>query len=334
LRDAENLLQQITTYYGTDITLKQAQATLGVTGDWRVKELVKHIVNNDLPAGMVTIHSVNNDGLDLRQFTRELVEHLRVLLLVKTGASEAVSVTAEDAAELRDLAGKVPLEKILKAARLFGQIEFGLDNYSTLPLELALVDCSMTLEGKAEAPAKPVETVSRQSQKVTVPAAPPQPEQSQPQKAEVLPSTSSQPKQTTVRTEPAAVTKPPPAVQPQPVTAAATPIEAGSEIERLKLNWRLVIEQAPPDTKRTPALAILRSAGVKPVALENNVVSLAFKYPYHKELIEKIENQKVTERIISNFLGYPCRVNCILEDNHLLKEALKMGAQITNVEEK
>ena len=335
LRDAENLLQQLSTYYGADITLKQAQATLGITGDWRVKELVKHIVNSDLPAGMITIYSVNNDGLDLRQFTRELVEHLRVLLLVKTGAGEAISVTAEDAAELRDLAGKVPLEKILKAARLFGQIEFGLDNYSTLPLELALVDCSLTSEGKAEAPAKPVETEIRYSQKVTVPATSPRPELSQLQKAEVPPFTSPQPKQTAAKFESAAVAKPPPAVQPQPVTvAAATPLEAGSEIERLKLNWKLVIEQAPPDTKRTPALAILRSAGVKPVALENNVVSLTFKYPYHKELIEKIENQKVTERIISNLLGYPCRVKCILEDNHLLIEALKMGAQITHVEEK
>ena len=50
--------------------------------------------------------------------------------------------------------------------------------------------------------------------------------------------------------------------------------------------------------------------------------------------IEKIENQRVAEIIISNFLGHPCHVHCILEDNHLLKEALKMGGQITHVEGK
>ncbi|GAI49298.1 unnamed protein product, partial [marine sediment metagenome] len=64
------------------------------------------------------------------------------------------------------------------------------------------------------------------------------------------------------------------------------------------------------------------------MAVENDTVSLAFRYPYHKEQIEKIENQRVVERIISNFLGHPCHVHCILEDNHLLKAALKMGAQI------
>ena len=89
LRDAENLLQQLTTYYGADIELQQVQTILGISGDWRAKELVRHIVNNDISAGIATINSVNSDGLDLRQFNRELVEYLRALLLIKTGSVKA-----------------------------------------------------------------------------------------------------------------------------------------------------------------------------------------------------------------------------------------------------
>jgi len=39
---------------------------------------------------------------------------------------------------------------------------------------------------------------------------------------------------------------------------------------------------------------------------------------------------------VSNYLGRPYRVRCIHqpENNHLLKAALKMGAQIIDVEEK
>jgi len=126
---------------------------------------------------------------------------------------------------------------------------------------------------------------------------------------------------------------------PEPVPEAATsatPSELGNEIEQLRANWRQVIEQAPEDTKRTPAIAILRSAGIKPVAIENDTVVLAFRYDFHKENMEKPENQQVAEKIISNFLGRPCRVRCLHEpeDNHLLQAALKMGAQIINVEEK
>ena len=45
-------------------------------------------------------------------------------------------------------------------------------------------------------------------------------------------------------------------------------------------------------------------------------------------MIEKAENQQVAEKIISNYLGHPCHISCVLEDNHLLKEALKIGKLI------
>jgi DNA polymerase-3 subunit gamma/tau len=314
LRDAENLLEQLTTYYGSEIGLQQVQATLGITGDWRAKELTKHIINNDISAGVTTINSVNNDGLDLRQFNRELVEYLRGLLLIKTGSTEAVDLTAEDIAELKDLAARASLEQILRAAKLFGQLELGFDNYSTLPLELALVDCVLTSEEAKESHAEPTEYEFRPPQEVATP-----------------PPTPFHAKQPTAKPKPATIRTPPP---PTMAAATAIPLESGSEIERLRLNWKQIIEQAPQDIKRTPAVAILRSAGVKPVTLENDTVSLSFRYHYHKEQIEKIENQRIAERIISNFLGHPCHVHCILEDNHLLKEALKMGAQIIDVEEK
>jgi DNA polymerase-3 subunit gamma/tau len=83
-------------------------------------------------------------------------------------------------------------------------------------------------------------------------------------------------------------------------------------------------------------MAILRSAGVKPVSIEDNSVILAFRYPLHKETMEKPQNQEIAARIISSFIGRSCQVRCIHqpEANHLVKAALKMGAEITKVEEK
>jgi DNA polymerase-3 subunit gamma/tau len=310
LRDAENLLEQLTTYYGTKIGLHQVQAILGITGDQRAKELVGHLVNNDIAAGVSTINSVNSDGLDLRQFNREVVECLRQLLLIKTGSEEAVDLTAEDRAELKELAARTSLVQISKAIKLFGQLELGFDNYSTLPLELALVDCIQTPVGEKESPAT-------------------QPKYEPPQSVKKV----SSPEQQPVKPEPAAKPK----VAPSRAEAVpTTPPELHNEIERLRLNWRQVIEQAPENVKRTPAIAILRSAGVKPVTIEGDTVVLAFRYPIHKDKMEIAENQQVAKETISNFLGHPCQVRCIYEpeDNHLLQAALKMGAQITSVEEK
>ena len=331
LRDAENLLEQLTTYYGSEIKQQQVQAILGITGDQRAKELVKHIVNNDVSAGMTTINNVNSDGLDLKQFNRELVEYLRGLLLIKTGSDEAVDYTAEDVAELKDLAAKASLTQILKAVKLFGQLEIGFDNYSTLPLELALVDCVLSPEEKTESPPPHYESPPP---KPAVTPPPPKPTKA---KAESVSEPAPAP--------PEAATPPPPEqpiAEPEPVSAPAapeppiTPPEPGNELEQLRLNWKRIIEQAPENIKKSAAAAILRSADVKPVAMEDDTIVLTSKYDFYKEQIEKLENQKIAAEIVSNYLGRPCRVRCIHqpEDNHLLKAALKMGAQIIDVEEK
>ena len=324
LRDAENLLEQLTTYYGAEVEFHQVQVILGITGDWRVKELVKHIVNNNVSAGITTINSVDSDGLDLRQFNRELVEYLRVLLLIKTGADEAVDFTIDDITELKDLAASASLPQILKVVKLFGELDLG--SYSTLPLELALVDCTLSVGGQGEILPEQAEQELRQSERVAAPPSAPTPAK----QPVVVPEPITEAEQPIAAPEPADVSSP-----SVPAEAAVTPLEPGSDMERLG-DWRQVIEQAPEETKRTPAIAILRSAGVKPVQIENDTVVLSFRYDFHKEKMDKRENQQVAEKIISNFLGHPCRVRCIYQPgaNHMVEAAKKMGAQVTSVEEK
>jgi len=334
LRDAENLLEQLTTYYGSKIELQQVQTVLGITGDWRAKELVKHIINNDVSAGVVTINGVNSDGLDLRQFNRELVEYLRGLLLIKTGSDEAIDLPAEDITELKDLATRASLPQILKAVKLFGQLELGFDNYSTLPLELALVDCTLS-PTEEELPSQ-VEYEPRQPVEMAAPPAPiPQPKQpaAKPKPAEkkAKEKTAKMAKDIQEQVEPVSAPAPTP---PTKEAAPTAPSEPGVEIEQLQANWRQFISKASSDVSRTPAAALLRSA--KPKAIEDDTIVLSFKFSFHKENMEKPENQQIAEKIISSFLGHPCRVRCIYEpgDNHLIEEALKIGAQIIDTEEK
>ncbi len=342
MRDALNLLEQLSTYYGSEIGLRQVQATLGITGDQRVKELAKHIVESNIAAGIATINSVNNDGLDLRQFNRELVEYLRALLLVKTNAIDTIEFTAEDITEIKELASELTLDRIVAATKHFGGLGHRFDNYSTLPLELALIDSIITDGEKTPAPHTEVDADPLPK---TVPIAVlrnPNKSTNEVKSSISAPETSEKPEAATGSTEvglnPAANLPSSPQTKPastNPTSSlAGTPMEASTEIERLRLNWKLIIKEAPPETRKTPALAILRSAPVRPVSINNNVVCLAFTNKIYKEMIEKLENQRVTEKIIGSFLGHPCHIQCVLEENHLVKEVLKMGAQITNVEEK
>ncbi len=321
LRDAENLLQQLTTYYGAEIDLKQVQGLLGITGDWRARELVKHIISNDTAAGVNTINKVNSDGLDLGQFNREVVEYLRALLLMKTGSGEAVDLTPEDRKELEEVAARATLPQIVRAVKLFGQLDLGLDNYSTLPLELALVDCTMPLvEEKRET------TARAEPRPPTRPAASPAvPPTSRPvARTQPTPRASAQPAAPPAR----AAARPEPATPaPRAETTTSIPLEASSEIDRLRLKWRQLIKEAPENVSRTPAAALLRSA--RPKAIENDIVVLSLKHQYYKDKMEEPDNQRTAEKILSDFLGRPCRLRCIHEpeDNHLVKAAMNAGAR-------
>jgi DNA polymerase III subunit gamma/tau len=87
--------------------------------------------------------------------------------------------------------------------------------------------------------------------------------------------------------------------------------------------------------KKTKAIAWLKS-GSKPINMDKDIVVLSFSYKVHKENIEKQENARIVEKMISDYLGRPCRIQCVweTENNHMVKSALKQGAQIISVEEK
>jgi len=337
MRDALNLLQQANNYYGNDISLPQAQTLLGMSGDRRAIELIKYIVNDDISAGIATINNVNSDGLDLRQFNRELVEYLRVLLLLKTGSSESVEITVEDRQELSELAARVSLARILKAVKTFGQLDISLDNYSTLPLELALVDCTLAeTEEKEPPPREQPEPVAKKSTPKSASPAPEQPivkpEKAKPKEPEPpVAEVAAVEESSAVDTDSPAVKEE--AAAPEIEKEPASPLAAGSDIEQLRQNWSKIINEAPNGMGKTPAAALLRSA--KPLSLENNTIVISFKYSYHKEKMDNPENQKTADKIVSGFLGHACQVRCVYEheNNHLVKAALNMGAQYDNGEE-
>ena len=100
-----------------------------------------------------SISRAAEDGIDLRQIDREVVSYLRELLLLKSGLDKDSGLTSEEMAELKTLSGTTSLEQIVRAIKLFGQIESTLDNDSTLPMELALVDaCTEPVHRKTRRP--------------------------------------------------------------------------------------------------------------------------------------------------------------------------------------
>jgi DNA polymerase-3 subunit gamma/tau len=304
---------------------------LGITGDARVKEIVRHVLHRDVSSGMATLNSVNNDGLDLKQFNRELIEYLRNLLLIKTGAVDSVDLTVEDINELKELAEKASLPQILTTLKLFGQIEMGNTENTTLPLELALIETYLALEHPTlTAIQKEVKPVPLKPPIEPKPETKPNLAAAPPVKAVQTSAVISEPRMAPLKTEEKKeefLNKP--AVIEEPVITT----QANTEIERLRAGWKQILEE--PSIRKTSSAALMRSS--KPLTFENDVVVLSFQHPALRDNLQKPENLKIAEKIISDFFSRACKVHCICgeaEKNHLTKAAIKLGAQITSVEEK
>jgi DNA polymerase-3 subunit gamma/tau len=330
LRDAENILEQLYAYYGSRIELSQVKETLGITGDWRARELARQVINKDIPAGLTTISSANADGLDLRQFTREAVEYLRQLLLVKAGSAEAAELTSEEATEARNIVTGASLDHILKAVRLFGGIDLRLDSFSPLPLEVALVECSLPAEESRGTPSpQPVRAQVKERVK-DVPSY-------QERRTEDNPPVSSPDKASLEAQEPEQ-SAPELHIPPQP-TPVEEPVSTGDYVAHLRANWKMVLE-ASRGTDRTVE-ALLRSA-CEPMAFEDGAVVLAVYYSYHKDKLEEVSKRHTVEGILSKVLGSHCQVRFVLKQKekkplaqgHLVKAAVELGARVINEGEK
>jgi DNA polymerase-3 subunit gamma/tau len=322
LRDAENLLQQVVIYYGNQVDVHQVEDMLGIATDFRIKELAKHIASKDVSAGLATINSIVSDGLDLLQVNRGLVEYLRNMLLAKSGAEASLDLGVEDLAETKELAGKVSMEDILKALKLFGQIDLRSGDYSSLPLELAFVECVLP-EEKGMPP-----------RREAVPAKP-----GMPAKGRAVPAGPAVPAPKAEPTQEKAVALASEIGEAAPTREEAPISVPESGIERVRAQWSDFVKTLRGVGSSGNLDAFLRSA-CEPLDVEGDTLVLAFYHSFHKEKIEDAKYRRMVENKLSQMFGTPNKVRCIIRpepkqqavNGHLVKEALKMGGRIISVE--
>lgn len=338
LRDAENLLQQVATVYDGRINLKQVRESLGLTGDDRSALLVKYITGADTTAGMKLLSEVAADGVDLKQFNRELIEKLRQLLMVKAGSISSLGLTTEELAEAETSAASTTTEYILGALKNFTALLSNTDMSSPLAMEMAFINTTIK---PLSTPSQPRDFTPRHSPSVDSASGKPAGNKvGKPSRLQPHVQVESVNKPEPVTEAPQAAPREKTAVSPPETGRGADekmttdgPVE---NLEQLVDCWPQILSGSPPQLRRSPALAILRSAGVRPVAFENGVLTLSFKFPIHMNKINEPDNKRVTTEILTACLGTPCQVSCIYEQpsNHLVKEAQKHGAEIINVEDK
>jgi len=82
-RDAESLLDQLCSFKGKEIKLIDVEQILGKIGFDKLSELVGYLLEKNLSAVLEKISEINNDGYNLSQFTKDLIQYLRRIAVLK-----------------------------------------------------------------------------------------------------------------------------------------------------------------------------------------------------------------------------------------------------------
>ncbi len=128
LRDAQSLLDQAVSYSGKVIRDEDLKEILGTISHELLFEFSEAIMEGKSAAIFLLIDKLIENGYDLRFFYKELIDHFRNLLLVKTvkESGELLSLSDEDIERLKNEAKKASEEEILRYLIVLQQAEAGL----------------------------------------------------------------------------------------------------------------------------------------------------------------------------------------------------------------
>ena len=343
LRDAENLLEQLVVSYGDGVTLAQVEELLGLGHGDRWLDLVKYLLMSNTTASLEIINRAAWDGVDLRQMHRQTLELLRAAMLLEWGAAEALELPEHVAGQLRELVANLPNWRIVKALRIWGDVNMRYDAPSTLPLELAVVeicndDITPPVEAaRAETAARPATSPPARRPASTPGPAPGPSTPSSNSDADTPSPPLRQPDRT--RTAP---------VRPQPaatVNEGITPPGGGAD--DLPGMWQATVKALGRATgKRYNLGALLRDCKPNTITLEGDTLLVPFVHrPNMERMQEEMEDpgsRNLVTEAVTRFFGTPYNFRITLagqteegpqpnrpnQHSPLVRTALNMGARI------
>jgi len=285
VRDSISLLDQIIADPDEHISLDMAAQLLGTASGQNVVELAQAIVDNDAPHGLDLINSAVDGGADPRQFGRQVIEHLRQVLLVKTGGPDLVSAAPERRAVIETQAAAFGRKALLSAIRAFNAAVQDWQGgwQPQLPLELAFLDS--------------IKPVAEDEPEADVPR---------------------QPRGRTQDDLPAPIQRPP---APLP-SAPAAPAETGSglTVGQVRAEWNRILKAAK--ARHTALPALLQHA--TPREIKGSRLILGVENSIFKQKIEADDKRAALQQVLEEVLHTSLQISVVVADSqqHTVEDVL------------
>jgi len=310
LRDAESVLDQLVSFSGGKVVLKDVISVLGLVEQEALFEITDRIIRRDPKSALELLNSIIDDGKDIGVFLDNFIEHWRNLMVAKVSHADfrLVDLPQDTCDRLLEQAESFKLEEIFagfNALVAAHEMSKRIDSLR-IPLEIVLV--KLSYDKDKPLPVSPL-------------AAPKDKHESHPPAASKPSAHSDNPVK---------------ASEPKPISPApeknepGVPPARGSAVsfDEIKDAWPRVIE-AISRVKMHVATYLGHGelAGV-----DGNVLTIALSGNYYKESLENKENRNIIERMLGELLHAALKVKFSVsqgagshkKDDHVIKSALDM----------
>ena len=281
---------------------------LGTAAGEAVIELTNAWLNADGAQGLRIIFEATSAGADARQFARQMVNHLRTILIIQA-AGETLSLDVPDVQReaIINQAQRAPRESLIAAIHGFHDAaqKQAVSWQPQLPLELAFIELL---------PAEPAPVYQQAPTKheATKPPLPALKEAARVPEAHDAPTTAEPPEVV------AGVVTEETSGEMRELLPEAETVEEKKvflSLEPVKIQWRNMVSQVGAESKNLPPLLAM----CKPLAVEGNRIILGFDFPIFKEKFDKTEGAAaIISQAFSAILGTKCAVRSVVTSEYVV----------------
>jgi DNA polymerase-3 subunit gamma/tau len=316
MRDAESMLDQLLATDSASLTADRVREVLGLVDEETLEAFLGALLSGEAIVAIDLLDGLEEHGRDLRAFTEQALERLRVALVASLGRGSGGGLAAAGPAALA------------AAARRLASIDPIHPGPGGLRLQLELAVLA-PVEARASAlpPFQPMERPGLPVPVQAVTAPRPAAEPEAPARAQVRPPApvapspaaspaTSAPSTTPSRAAPAPSSSAQQVQLPPPVQSAASPVppaaspaprtRTGPTLQLLLERWAEIVEVISKSPSAKPLIVACR-----PVGVDGAVVTLGFPeaQSFFKDVAER--RRPILEDGVSRVLGMPVSVRCV-----------------------
>ncbi len=340
LRDAHSILDQCVSFTDGKITYENVLSILGTVNAETIFNISQHIIDRDVNEALKLISEVVQYGKDVNQFIKDLIQHFRNLMIVKSTSDveNIVEGSKEFIEDLNKQAKDISITNIIRCINILSEAE-NQSKWSSQPrivLEISIIKlASGTADLSVEGLAHRLDELERaisvgqisiitKDEKESLPDSN---ENKSPSKTKLSGLNSKKDSNSCLR-ERISKDKDCPIDKPDQNICEAATGKQEVTLDKILSNWTVILKYIKKD--RISIHALLMEG--KPIDFDKNTLIISYEegFGFHKDAIDKQQNKEYVQGFINKYLNTDIDIKFIMSSEEI--SAKKQGNNDLNNE--